>query len=644
MPTEEERKAAMELDAQDDNSSAGEDDTEEEEEQVETLVAGRSKRATAGNRMSSMVAEIAADDDLELLFADDEEAGPDEEFDEDAEDGNSDNDLGESSDDEDQGPAAGGDDLDGEKEIEKQRKNELKRKRKAQQAFTKPSKRIKVVPMPGASKIAPSPRPSKKVERTSWIPGVEATRYSRREATAQQAETLRTRIEAREEERKAQAHKLEAAAKKREAARAKVMTQEEHLAEAAQVAKENSKSLNRWEAMERERQEEQKARLAALQNRQLTGPVIQYWSGQARWLGDKLSAVGVPKIKEVEQKEIARAEREKEREEKQKQKEEKERQKEAERQAAGITDVPTEDAEIAGSGEPQALNGEEPATDVPILQTSPGKLAVRPKSSDSGPASIPPPSLLSDYAPSPTPQIPNQQDMSSTQSHQATSTIDSASRADSATPAPISQIKREASNQPLATPLPAQIPPTQQTVFPIQPASSVTHTPITPSATTSTIPPSQLGVLNIKDPNQPSLPAGPPAPPPLPEIAARVLISVLNVELGGRNDAPVISSLPAELKDSVLVSKGNKAKRTQGKAASASQCPVTGLAVKYRDPVTETGYHNSYAFRQLQKVTDSKLRWSQMASCYLGAGSQVHAQGVPEGFGQIQTKKESVEE
>jgi vacuolar protein sorting-associated protein 72 len=70
------------------------------------------------------------------------------------------------------------------------------------------------------------------------------------------------------------------------------MTQADRLVEAERTERKNSKSLNRWEETEKKRSEEQKARLAALHNRQLEGPVITWWSGLAKWVNGKLAHVG----------------------------------------------------------------------------------------------------------------------------------------------------------------------------------------------------------------------------------------------------------------------------------------------------------------------------------------------------------------
>lgn len=79
----------------------------------------------------------------------------------------------------------------------------------------------------------------------------------------------------------------------------KAMTQAERMEEAARTERRNAKSLNRWEEMEKKRAEEQRAKLEALKNRQLSGPVITWWSGPAKWIDGKLGLVGAKVLQEA---------------------------------------------------------------------------------------------------------------------------------------------------------------------------------------------------------------------------------------------------------------------------------------------------------------------------------------------------------
>jgi vacuolar protein sorting-associated protein 72 len=294
-----------------DGSSLDSDGDSDESAQVETLVAGRSRRATAGNRLSSLIEhearETAEADEVDLLFESDEN---DVEFEGADADDASDVQLDSSTDDEDQGPEAKGDDeLEGEKELQKRDKAErLAKKRKQQDAFSKLGqmrKKVKIDPTSASVPTTPAARPKKKSERVSWLPTPEEgpVRQSSRRQTVQNKEATHAKMKEDMERRLHTIAVMEAAAKRKEKTKPKEMTQAERLAEAAKTEKMNSKSLNRWEEMEKKRTEEQRARLAALQNRKLDGPVVSFWSGVAKWVGDKLTQVGLHPVTQDAEKE-----------------------------------------------------------------------------------------------------------------------------------------------------------------------------------------------------------------------------------------------------------------------------------------------------------------------------------------------------
>ena len=261
--------------------------SDSEEEQVEWMVTARQKRSTAGNRLSSLIQQEEPDDELELLFA---EADDDAGF-EDVEADQSDVQMDSSDDDDDQGPAAGADDLEGEKELQRAAKAERAKKRKLNNGIPIFKKKVKIDP---TASQAPTPRPKKKSERASWIPTAEdlPTRASQRGTTKQQKKALHAQMVDREIKRLKQLENMEKAAAAKEAAKKPAMTQADRLAEAARVEKANSKSLSRWEEAEQQREEEQRAKLAALSNRHLEGPVITWWSGLAQWASGRLRQVG----------------------------------------------------------------------------------------------------------------------------------------------------------------------------------------------------------------------------------------------------------------------------------------------------------------------------------------------------------------
>ncbi|KAJ5988145.1 YL1 nuclear C-terminal [Penicillium waksmanii] len=284
------------------SSSEEEEETEDQNEQIiESLVSGRAKRSTAGQHMSALI-DAAADDDLTLLF---EEVEDDNEFAMDVEAAEED-DLGlesDDDDDDDQGPNANND-YEGEKQLQK----DERKKRRAQNdlRFQTLRKRVKIDPMAVSTPSAlPPPRPKKKSERISWIPTVEdgPVRSSSRRQTMVNKEITHARLKDSQEKRIRIIATMKEAEKRKAHLKPKEMTQEDHLAEAARIERLNSKSVNRWEKTERRKAEERRARIEALQNRRLEGPVMSYWSGLATWVNGRLTRVGKVDIKAKPEKE-----------------------------------------------------------------------------------------------------------------------------------------------------------------------------------------------------------------------------------------------------------------------------------------------------------------------------------------------------
>ncbi|KAJ5745679.1 hypothetical protein N7520_010861 [Penicillium odoratum] len=268
------------------------EEDEEEEVQPESLVQGRAKRSTAGLHMSALI-DAAADDDLTLLF---EEVEDDNDFaiDEGAEDDDMALDSS-SDDDDDQGPNATND-FEGEKELQKTERK--KRRTQNDLRFQTLRKRVKIDPTITTTIPAP-PRPKKKSERISWLPTVEdgPTRSSSRRQTMVNKEMTHARLKDSQEKRVRIIATMKEAEKRKAHLKPKAMTQEDHLAVAERIERTNSKSLNRWEQAERRKADERRAKIEALQNRRLDGPVISYWSGVATWVNGNLTRVGKAEIK-----------------------------------------------------------------------------------------------------------------------------------------------------------------------------------------------------------------------------------------------------------------------------------------------------------------------------------------------------------
>ncbi|KAL9104971.1 MAG: hypothetical protein Q9163_000143 [Psora crenata] len=281
------------------SSTSGHDS--EEETAIESLVAGRVKRATAGNRLSALV-DKEQDDEIGLLFAEDEEA-EDESFDEEEEDASDANMGGSSSDEEDQEPTKGNDDLAGEKELQRQARLE-KKKRKAKDLAKMPGmarKKVKIDATAVRTTTAAQPRAKKKSERVSWVATAAdtPTRISSRKQTVQNRAVVHQRLVNSEKQRVKVMRQMFEAQKRKDAMKPKALTQAQRLEEAAKTERKNAKSLNRWEESEKKRAAEQKAKLEALHNRQLSGPIVTSWSGIVRWANGKIEQLGVKAIREA---------------------------------------------------------------------------------------------------------------------------------------------------------------------------------------------------------------------------------------------------------------------------------------------------------------------------------------------------------
>ncbi|GAB7356876.1 hypothetical protein MBLNU459_g7742t1 [Dothideomycetes sp. NU459] len=276
----------------------------------ETLVHGRAKRSTAGNRLSYLLQHLEDEDVRNDLLAEDET----DQLDYEASDDGGDVALESSDDSDDDGPPKEGEqeELQGEKELQKQERVEARRKkRKAQDFANIPLVRKKAriaddvsATTPSDASAAPA-RPRKKSERLSWLPTAEdaPTRQSMRGQTVANREVTEAKL-VESQKRSEKAHELLKIAAERKAARAgPVLTQADRMAKALKVEKENARSLNRWEKSEEERQLAQRLKLEALRNRKLEGPVIRYWSGSVIWEGDKIKVKRVhkPKIEVVEE-------------------------------------------------------------------------------------------------------------------------------------------------------------------------------------------------------------------------------------------------------------------------------------------------------------------------------------------------------
>ncbi|KAM3070148.1 hypothetical protein ACMFMG_003817 [Clarireedia jacksonii] len=610
-------------------------------EEVELMVTSRQKRSTAGNRLTSLLQQEEPDDELELLFAEDEEDAV-------YEDAGADSDvqMDSSDDDDDQGPTAGADDLDGEKELQRKEKAErLAKKRKLNDGIPKIfKKRVKIDP---TASDKPSPRPKKKSERSSWIPTPEdaPTRASARGTTRQSKEQLHAQMIDREKKRLKQLANMERAAAAKEAAKKPAMTQADRLAEAARVEKSNSKSLSRWEEAEQQREEEQRQKLAALHNRQLNGPVITLWSGLATWVGGKLKQIGSKKISQDEAKDKTKKRKaaEMEGDDDGGQLEADATPKDASgvdsaRPAVSSSDVEG-DATANGSSLVTSKGDEAPA----IKDTSPPRPLVANASTNGmlRPPATPEnlPQINSGiFKPPQLPTIPP-----------SSSVLQPPNQTSGAVP-PISGVLQppQSHNQPV--PINGNLQPPAHLIkasapsFFLQPPSLDGSKPLPgfqpPNTQYPRLMPSQTTPFAFTPAQHYSPYASAPAPPPAPPAPPVTEYALRNCLILSNFDEDEIKSKDVQTR--ILFNQTfPKAPRTY--KPRHSLCAITHYPAKFRDPKTGLPYLNSYAYKEIQKLRKGEYRWSALLGCYVGQQSFA-ARGVPSRFlkGESAVKGEGV--
>jgi vacuolar protein sorting-associated protein 72 len=287
-------------------------DSGSDSDAVPALAVTRERRDNAGNRMAKLIQLATAEDAVVTGAAEEGEEGYAEIFQEAADDiefqGTEDDDADVSMSSSESGDEQQGDEEEGEKELQREERPPVKkRKRETLLQHTMRLKRIKetrvaqdkAVQSDASSSAAP--RPKKKSERVSWLPDAAQVRASSRKLAVANKQATHQRLKESEKRRLKTLAMMEAADERRRAKIQRVITQEERLAQAAIVEKQNSRSLSRWEEAEKMRMDEQRERLEALKNRKLDGPVITYWSGPSVWINDKLKRVGrSPIVEEIE--------------------------------------------------------------------------------------------------------------------------------------------------------------------------------------------------------------------------------------------------------------------------------------------------------------------------------------------------------
>ncbi|ROT40166.1 YL1-domain-containing protein [Sodiomyces alkalinus F11] len=663
----------MEIPATKDESSDSESSTVTEDSRgdstpIEWLATGRAKRCTAGNRMNSVLALEEPDSDLELLFAED---GDDAGF-LDIDDEGSDLQMDSSSDSE--GEKDGdADDLEGERELEKQAKERrtAQRKRKAQESIpAKFRKKVRIndkQPAKTQDSRQPAPRARKKSERTSWLPAATdlPTRASARQTTVLSKEQLHQQMMEREAKRLKQVEAMERKAKKMEATKKPPLTQAQRLAEAAIVEKRNAKSLNRWEEAEKAREEERRAKLAALNNRTLKGPVVTFWSGMGIWEGDENGGKAVSI------------------EEKPKRKREK---KDKEEKGTGtLTDdkapVP-DDTVITGPSPMSAANADayhktansmsamsgpgqpgirtpEDASASTETQQAPGPMAPPAATSPStaqasvferpnsqlnvmGPPPLPsqPPKTCSPVLTPPSLAPPPQGLKAPVLAPPVLAPPPGGIHlpGSSMTPmstvlAPPNAIQRPSPLSPHSIKQSEERPPLPRPVVPNSHSASLSVQPIPPEATPPTdnpsrSPTSQPPSDSVTAPaSEPKPPAGPPGEPSVGSKTSKPSKTTRHAIILQNFDETLIRDKTSQLQ--VLF--GQRKLSKLPKPPPAPLCAITNHPARYRDPRTGLPYFNSYAYREIQRLRRGDYRFSSLIGAWVGSGSYA-AQGVPARF------------
>lgn len=600
------------------DSSGNEDDSSSDEELVEPLYAGRERRTNQGNRYLTLLTQehqAEEDDEITALFQEDEEVddefpGSDADVEAEPDEDSSDTDN------EDKGPTAGAEELDGEKQLEKEERAAKKaQKRKADKIITKSGpirKKVKIDESVSTPEL--EDRKRKRSERTSWIPTTEPVRTSSRTLAVQNKE--RTTASLKESAaRREQAIAIQQAAKKRkDAVKRRPKTQAEKLSEAAETEAINSKSLNKWQEMEEDRLRRQKARLEAMHNRKIEGPFIRWKSSRAEWTNGKVTKLGNMEIQVIEETHV----------------------KKAFKPAAPvdvisitqtthqITPAPMTSAEASAPGSDQIIVGR--AIDY----------ADAAGPSHESPLQGPPKSGFATLM----------EEMEQYASRDQTKQNDP--QDNTVIPALVEKEKELSPHPPTKPPDP--ILPSTHTTKPTpraDPTQAVSSTEMTPLVSASVLPPQfQTHPPSSTTTTTLQLPESPHSPKPEPDLSTRNALTLRNysaatiAHLSIERHILLHTPLPSSLPNSTTRSNRASVGRPKAAAAAADQappkpvlalCAITGQPARYRDPLTGLPYANREAFAAIRRAVKGECVWSGILGAWVGKVGD-GARGVPKGF------------
>ena len=359
------------------------------------------------------------------------------------------------------------------------------------------------------------------------------------------------------------------------------MTQEERLAEAAKIERRNAKSYNRWESKEKERAEEQAAKLAAMRNRKLDGPVIGYWSGVARWTGPRSA---------VEE----------------------------------VTDTSNEVAVAPKKrGRKSKIELEEMAARQRLVESN--------ATSQLSAVGVQPESQTSLSAPTQQIQQPEAQvdvlpvvvSNDSTSNQMLEGIRDYVSEHENTPQASTPQEAIEATDMEAEVGDSTQMTNGEESKEPMEiddPHGSEKQDQVDKlgtAPTKTTINETDGREESVKQPEVEEI-----TTPPVVELATRNLVGLGNFDELSVKDRNRYSLF--------FNKRANKVPKNP-KMQAPELCLITGQVARYRDPSTGIVYANSFAYRKIQQLTRHEYVWSSMLGCYVGKVGQV-ARGVPPGF------------
>jgi vacuolar protein sorting-associated protein 72 len=596
----------------------------------EALVHGREKRATAGNKLRAL---LDAEFQEEEIFKEDEN---DEEFErqksEEGEDFLTDS---ESSDNEEIQ-----DEEEGERALLAQQKSEAKksreRKRKANEAFSKPAAKRRVPPTKENVVISKAASTASSVSnrRISFDPTLLSSRRSSRALTVQTTNETHSRI-------------ISAAARRatlpviprRE--QTPPLTQEERLAQAVLTEQENKLSLKRIVEAEEERARKRREKLEALRRRRFDSPILRFISRRQPLIEEiPANDEDIVVVDDVDEKEEPHREIEVKQEpmdgvigEVAKDKQE------AKEGDELVTDIPNDqgpdinlDKSAAGQG--TTSNHEAKNTTAGSADTPPTAQSKQQSPVSDGNKSVNPPALAEQ-------KMDNDQVVSNNAEPAKTITDKSATPVPPQTNPSTSDIQQHSdSMQDIKTNDEAEV----KTISPAangtgapevmkdanevsRPTEPLSETHLHESHTDQTTPPPAISPSTPKSSpkvTQPQTPPPPKSPPPYHE--ANYTANTLSfVPLPG---APLHSTRETFFPDVPVI--------PPPKPKPSARCPITGLPARYKDPLSGVGYYDIHAFKILREVgrKGGRYVWCSEGGWFVGEtgwGGRA-AKGVPEGW------------